>query len=396
MKIIISESQAKFIAESELKEALSPALPEFFADKPVTSVNPLADTGYFVTGALTKLARERQNEVLSYFSDDITSYSTDEIFSKLSKLITRCQKLEEPIREKLEKICCNTVVETFGIPEGAVNLSCSLTYDIPSTKSFHIKPDTDEDAEYNSVDDIEHSDAEINKRKIINAISCGAAKSMAEQSRQLWMNEIFELNEELPHLYSEIMKINDYLIFTNDIKVEDNAHNQGGFVEVKLSREDEISSIEATGIIFPILLQEAMRGVVDMLSTYGFPDDISFAEKIANVADALENDPWNMRFGPAMWNRIVSAVPKFQTEKFPYFYKMLVEMDTELFAKTMKELFAGTKVGKEEIEKIYSQSKYEDEYNQFTNDLALRRGRDIIDDDYFTEEELEQDIYGEL
>lgn len=393
MKAIISEKQAKLILESGLKNALTPNLPDFFANKPFEPVNPLSNTKYFVGNVLEKMAKERQIEILSYFSDDITVHSNDEIISKLSKLIAKCKKLEEPIKEQLEKICCNTVVKTFSIPQDSLKISCNLVNDISSTKSFHIKPDTDEDYEYDTVGDIEFYDEETNKRRIINAISCGAAKNMAEQSRKIWVDEIFELDEELPHLYSQIMKINDYIIFNNNIKIEDKSHKQGGFVEINLTHEDEISSVEATGVIFPILLQETFRGIIDILSTYGLPDDIGASKRITNIADALENDPWNMRFGPVMWNRIVSSIPKFQTENFAYFYKMLSELPVENFSELMKEVFAGTKRGKTEIEKIYNQSKYENEYNQFTNDLAIKRGKDIIDDDCFTEEELEEGIY---
>lgn len=390
MKIVISESQAKYIAESELLNALTPDLPAFYNDKPMQAVNPFINTGYFVGRVLNKFAKERQKEVLSYFTDDITKYKTDEIYNKLGKLVARCKKLEEPVKEQLEKFCINTVVKLFAIPQDSLELTCNLVPEISSTKSFHIKPDTDEEHEYDTVGDIEQYDAETNKRRIINAISCGAAKCIAEQSKSLWINEIFDLNEELPHLYSQIMKINDYLIFNNNINIDDDSHKQGGFVEVKLSHEDEISSINATGVIFPILLQETIRGVVDMLSTYGLPDDVDSAKRVTNIADALENDPWNMRLGPAMWNRILSSVPKFQTENFPYFYKSLVELPSDKFSSLMKEVFAGTKRGKEDIEQIYNSSRYEDEYDKFTNDLALKRGKDIIDDDCFTEEELER------
>ena len=213
---------------------------------------------------------------------------------------------------------------------------------------------------------------------------------MAEQSKSIWINEIFDLNEDLPHIYSQIMKINDYLVFTNNVKIDDENHKQGGFVEIKLSHKDEISAIESTGIIFPILLQETVRGVVDMISTYGLPDDIESAKRVTNISDALENDPWNMRLGPAMWERILSSIPKFQTENFAYFYKALVELPTDEFSIYMKEVFANTRRGKEKMENLYNQSKYDKEYNNFTNDLALKRGKDIIDDDCFTEEELEQ------
>lgn len=390
MKAIISESQAKFIVESGLIDALSPSLPDFFASEPVKTVNPLTNTGYFVNGSLNKLAKEEQQTILSYFSDDITSYSKDEIYSKLNKLVLKCKKIEEPIKNKLEKICCNTVVKAFSIPEDSVQITCKLTEEISQTKSFHIKPYTDEEYEYETVNDIEQYDSETNKRRIINAISYGAAKNISEQSRQLWVNEIFELDEELPHIYSQIMKINDYLVFNTNVEIKDRDHKQGGVVNVTLSRDNEIPTIEAEGVIFPILLQETVRGVVDLISTYGLPDDAESAKRVMDIADALETDPWNMRFGPPMWNKIVSSVSNFQTENFPYFYKALVELPSGEFSSLMKELFAGTKNGKQEIEKIYNESKYNSEYDQFKQDLALRNGKDIIDDDCFTEEELNE------
>ena len=387
MRIIINENQAKQLVESKLAEAKVSALPDFVVEKEETVTNPFINTGYFVRGVLNKLATERQEEVRGYFSDDIDSFSKDKVAGKLSKLVTKCIKLEEPNKDKLEKICSNTVVKIFGIPEDAVTLSCELG-PVSSTKSFHIKPDTEE-YEYDTIEDIDEYDADTNKRRIINALSYGAAKEIAEQSKSLWINEIFDIDEELPHLYSQIMKINDYIVFNTDIKIEDKDHKQGGNVEISLGHEDEVANISSTGVIFPILLQETVRGVIDMIGTFGLPDDINSAERVTNIADALENEPWNMRFGPAMWNRVISNIDGFETEMFAPFFKKLVELDTDEFSMLMKEVFAGTKQGKSKIAEIYNEAKYDNEYDKFTNDLALRNGKDIIDDDCFTEEELD-------
>ena len=388
MKVILSENQIRRIVESGVLDSVSPALPDFIAEKPLQETNPLALTGYFINGALNRFASEHQREILSNFSDNIDSFEKDEVFSKLGKLINKCRKLEEPIKESLEKICLNTAVKLFAIPSESVIITCKLE-EISKTKTFHVKPDTDEAIEYESVEAIDGNDAEINKRRIINALCCGAAQNIAEEGKKMWLPEIFELDEELPHLYSEIMKINEYLIFNTNIKITDKNHKQGGAVELKLSHEDQVSTIEATGIIFPILFQETVRGIIDMIATYGLPDDANAAKRITNIADALETDPWNMRFGPVMWNKVVNCIPKFNTENFPHFFKSLVELNTGDFKNLMREVFAGTKKGKNEIEEIYNSSKYDSEYEKFTDDLAVKQGRDIITDEYFTEEELE-------
>lgn len=386
-RIIVNEKQAKLIMESAPTANVG-------AISVCDGNNPFSMTNYFVGSSLDKMAKKRADEISNFFIDDISSFSKDKVFSKLNKLIAICKKKEEPFRDKLSKICSNVVVETFGIEnDESFKLTCEVVNEIPKGETFHIKPDTDEEFEYDSIDAMESSDSEVNKRRITNALAYGAANRLTEQSKKLWVSDIFELDEDLPHIYSQIMKINEYLIFTTNIEVKDENHKQAGTVDVKLSNEGGVTEITSKGIIFPILLHETIRGVMECLSSYGLPDGIENAKRITNVADALENDPWNMRFGPAIWDAVCSSMDGIETEDIPYFFKDLVSLDTKNFESIMREVFAGTKSGKESIASIYGQSKYNNEYDRFKSDLAVKQGRDVIEDDYFTEEELEEGIF---
>lgn len=387
-RILINEEQELLIKESEKLRAAINGLPSFVAKDIETPGNLFKGTGYFIDGALSKMAVAREKEIRDYFSDNIDSFPKDKVFNKLSKLIAKCKKLEEPIRDNLAKICENTAVELFQIPENALKINCEIG-DIPAGEVFHIKPDTDEEYEYEDLNDIENSDSEVRKRKIINAISYGAANRMAEQSRGLWMDKIFDLNEELPHLYSQIMKINEYLVFNTKFEITDQSHKQGGTVKTILSHEDEMAEVDAKGIVFPILLQETVRGIIDILATYGLPDDKESARRIINVSDALENDIWYMRLGPIMWDKVCSTVDGVDTEIFPYFYKEFVTLPAADFETGMKNVFAGTKTGKNFIKDIYNRSKYNHEYDVFNTDLDLKREKNMITDEYISEEELD-------
>ena len=386
-RIIVNENQAKLIMESSPMKNVGNV---FMCD----GNNPFSLTNYFVGSTIDRMAKKRADEINGFFIDDISSFSKDKVFSKLNRLITICKQKEEPFRDKLSKICSNVVVETFGIDSSeSLKLTCEVVNEIPRGESFHIKPDTDEDFEYDSIDAMESSDVDVNKRRIINALAYGAANRIAEQSKKLWVSDIFELDEDLPHLYSQIMKINEYLVFTTNVELKDESHKQGGTVDVKLSNENGVTEISSKGIIFPILLHETIRGIMECLSSYGLPDDVETAKRITNVADALENDPWNMRFGPAIWDAVCAGINDVKTEEIPYFFKDLVSLDAQEFQNVMREVIAGTKAGKEKIASIYNQSKYNNEYDRFKSDLALKQGRDVIEDDYFTEEELEEGIF---
>lgn len=388
-KVIINETQAKLLNEAGLPLKTRAALPSFMEN------NPFEATGYFVRGSLDRMMAQRNEELQDYFSDDINSYSRDKVFSKLSKLISRCKKYEEPVRDQLERICNNTVVDIFKIPSEAMEIECELADEISRTKQFHIEPDTDENYEYEDVDEMESEDGEVSKRRIINALSYGVAWRITEQSTRLWMNDIFGIDEDLPHLYSQIMKINEYLVFNTDVEIKDTDHKQGGFVDVKLSTIDDIPKISSVGIVFPILLHETLRGVIELISSYGLPDDVAQAQKVTNIADALENDPWNMRIGPSLWDCIQDCVGEFETENFPYFYKDLVSMPTAEFERVMKNVFAGTKFGKNTIANLYEKSKYGHDYEKFVGDLALKQEKSVIEDDYFTDEEIREWDNGE-
>ena len=381
-KIIITEEQ-----ERELKGVLLQAhpFPDFLSNAVKDKATPLGDCKYIYGDFLSRGLEKRYNEILGYFNDDISSHKNDEVYTKLSGLFVKCMKKEEPIKENLQNICYNRVMEKFGIPDGAVNIECEIS-EIPQGARLHIKPDTDEE-EYDSVEAIESNDLEVMKRKVINLLTYGCSYRIAEEIMSDILHDVFSLDEELPHLYSRIMKINDYLVFVSDVKIEDGDHKQGGTVEVSLQREGEIPTIKATGMILPILIQETVSGLIELITTNGLPDSEEGARRVINVSDALENEPWIMRLGQAFWDPI-SGGTSVDAETVPYLIMDLACMGAEEFMKLINEMTAGTKRWREWLDSIYSQAKYDKEYGNFETDLATKRKENMIADSYFTEEEL--------
>lgn len=381
-KIIITEEQ-----EIGLKGALLKArpFPDFIRNAVAENGTPFSGCKCIYGDFLNRALERRYNEILGYFNDDISSHSNDEVFTRLSSLFNKCMKKEAPIKENLQNICYNRVMEKFGIPDGAVNIECSLS-EIPQGTRLHIKPDTDE-AEYDSVEAIETNGIEVDRRKIMNLITYGCSYRIAEEIMSDILHDIFSLDEELPHLYSKIMKINDYLVFVSDVKIEDNSHKQGGTVEVRLPKEGELPTVKATGMILPILVQQTVSGLIDLIATNGLPDSEDNARRVVNVSDAIENEPWIMRLGQSFWDPI-SGETSISVDMVPHIMLSLSCMDSENFMSLIKEMTAGTKRWKEWISDIFSQAKYNKEYYDFETDLAAKRKENMITDSYFTEEEL--------
>lgn len=394
-KILISEEQQRRIDETIAVENARLRLPSHLLDDIRNGNHPFNGSETIPSKFIENLAAKRFLEVKGFFSDDITQYSNIEISNKLNKLIAKCLRKESRLKPQLEKICLNALTEAFNIPQEGIEISCSLEDEISSTKQFHITPDTDENFEYEDYQSIENEDMDTSKRCVLNSLILGGAIKIAENVMKKCIGDIFEIDEELPHLYSQIMKINDYLIFSRKFEISDKSHKQGGYVEVTLGNDTTDTKIESHAIIFPILLIETIRGCMELWASVGLPDDMGVAKNVINKADALQNEPWYNRVGPVMWDMLYGNIEN-NTQDIPSFFAKYAGLPSEEFNIISREIFAGTKTGKEKSAELKRSAKYDDEYSSFEYDIQKKQSeRGIIEDGYFTEEELNEAVYPE-
>ena len=84
---------------------------------------------------------------------------------------------------------------------------------------------------------------EIQKRRFVNMLCVGGSIVLADKAKELFLHKVFELDEELPHLYSRILKLNELYLFISRVKIRDGFLQQGGYVEVTLPTEEKIANI---------------------------------------------------------------------------------------------------------------------------------------------------------
>lgn len=336
-----------------------------------------------------KLLQARYESVKSYFSDDITSYSLDEVKTKMNKLMALCIKKEEKIRPQLEKLCSDTVIEALGVPQDAVELECVLKNSIDSKTTFHISPDTNEEAEYDDASEWDNSDGEVQKRKLLMCLSIGASMSVGAELRKSIIEKIFDLDEDLPHLYSKVMKINEYLLMAEDVVLKDEHHSQGGFVKTILGNEKQLTKIHSEAIIFPILLNETLRGFFELFLSHGLPDSADEARNIINKADVLEDEPWHMRIGPEVWKRMVYSIGEIDTEDLPWLLQNMSKLPYSEISTVFKNIVLKTNTAHQMMSDFIMQARSERKKEDFDKTLMQKQDdRSMIEDGYFTEEEL--------
>lgn len=376
--VFISEKQYQLIKESIKANAAKQLW--------LTGDNtPLSSDKSYINSAVSKMIEKAYSDAVNSFSDNIAGVEISKIEDKLSKLILICQKKEEKIKTELEKLCADIALSLFDLNGTELDLECNLVNAVNQTKDFHIKPDVKGEVEYDNIEEINTEDKDEVRRRYTNAITIGAALELTDKVIAKSVKEIFELDEELPYLYTKIIKINNYLLLVNNKEITDKDNAQDAYNEVQVFSDSNKASILAEGVIFPFLLTETIRGFIEIMTSKTLPE--KRADYIMNTCDILEDEPKYMILGRVFWNKLCGdGSDEINAEKL---LQKLLSLDTEQFNALMDEVLVGTKLGKKGMRKILDKIKYDSDYKSFEKDLDnKRKEKEIIADGYFTEEEL--------
>ena len=379
-----------YLTESSIHSVLSGRLlPQFLFKLVKTHTTSLGDNEIFPNGDEYPfdyiILKERFNEVCDVIEDlGIKDLSEDSLISEMSSLLKECKDLETPVRDTLERVCENAVNKLFAIPEGMVNFKCKLVDKIKFKKAIRLRPESDNDIKYTFTDvhDIDLSNKAISKRRVINSLIQGGSYLYANIIG-LYVDEINRINPRLLQLYRAITAINDYLLFTKKEEMTDDKPMQGSYVETHLGMDDEKTTINVQGIIFPLLFQETIKGLFELFSAHGLPTDKEKAKYVIRKADFVLAEPWDLRLGVGLWKRVFGKVQ--DTNMIPYMFTSLVKLDTDSFNSIMKEILSNTQKGDELINDLMQQAEYDNGYQQFTNRInAKNLDKSLIQDSYFT------------
>lgn len=80
---------------------------------------------------------------------------------------------------------------------------------------------------------------------------------------------------------------------------------------VRIVRTPQGLAVDARAHIFPVLVQELSKGVMEILSLHGLSslDDQTYDEVIGQ-ADRLEHEPWLIQAGPELWRKLLAIKPR--------------------------------------------------------------------------------------
>ena len=390
----INESMAKLLKESVLADTLSADIRVALTDSPYGNI-PMFMGGdsamgtKFMEKALATQFDSAKNVLKNM--GQIDSVNAKTVGEAFQKIVLKCQQIEEKNKNALEKLAVNYVINLFSIPDDKITIETELVKEIENADDISPVEPFDGDVEFETADinDLSSVDVEVSKRHFLNALNMGAGMSISENVRG-YLEDLYDIDSRLPQLYKEAMALNNYMIFNSpDLGINDKDRKQVGVVNVKLTPSDELVVISAKGIIFPILLSELVRGLMELFSSHGLPKDRARREYIIKKADYLKAEPWQMRIGPYMWRIFTEFFEGTDTSEMPYIYQTVAKLKPDTFFKVISEMLAKTKKGRKYAQKIMDKALEKKEHASFTDKMTTySKNKNVITDEYMSSEEF--------
>ena len=61
---------------------------------------------------------------------------------------------------------------------------------------------------------------------------------------------------------------------------------------------------------FPVLVHEIIKGLMELFSHQAEPEDKDLFQQVMEKEDTLEKEVWDLRLGPAIWERFRGQFPE--------------------------------------------------------------------------------------
>ena len=302
----------------------------------------------------------------------------------LMQAARRVMQIESQNKQTLENLAVELVVGEMGIPDGDLQFDAKLGK--PNMEGIQQKPNEKKkkkkkkkelefpnfEMEDEAAKRLEKLDLEKQKRRFINSLIQGSAKK-AHYMYHLVNEKLNEIDPDLIGLYSIVMSVNDLLYW---VMPDMEGMIGGGGAEQAMAGKEELNletdppTVKATGLMFPILVHELYKGVMEYVSAHGLPSDPDMAQEVIGDEDTLPAEIWDLRLGPVIWEKFLEVYPDDffdvgeQKRIKNYFYYKFVSLEAEEFLSLAKEILSGSQSGKDQvkdmIDGIVKQLKDED------------------------------------
>jgi hypothetical protein len=272
--------------------------------------------------------------------------SVNDIAKICLSVYTTILEIEEEHKEELEKLAIELIKLEFDLNDDDINIETELGSD-----EIDISDITPSD-----IRDLSHLNLEVEKRKFLNSLIHGGAVK-TQYCFHLIEDKLEEIYPGLTNLYGIISSMSEYGHWMVPDNIENAQTSAVGKVKVEL--DTEIPQVKAEGKIFPFLVHELAKGVLEVLLSH---DKLEEEERkyVISKADSLSSETSSLRIGPAFWEKLNEAIfDAKQKDKRNHIIAHISSLPAEEFNVVMKNILDSDKnKAIDQINKIVKEMKF--------------------------------------
>jgi hypothetical protein len=227
----------------------------------------------------------------------LQAYDMNSIGGGAYQIMHKIMRIESRYAKQLEEIAKDVVSKIWNVPRDIL--------DARLTQNVSLDHNDDEEDE----EDVDIS--EINKRITMNALTQGAAVHNMMTMHRFVESELKALDPQLLEAYDKLSSGTEHTYWLMDYSSLANLAGAAvGTSNVEYDDEDR-PTIVAQAMIFPVLIQELVKGVMELLSHHGLSHlSKGQLKKVLRVADKTTDEPWLIQIGPHLWTSFLKIVPE--------------------------------------------------------------------------------------
>lgn len=235
------------------------------------------------------------------------------IYQEVMDIFMNAMQIESRYKRQLEQIAKEVVSEVYGIPEEMMIAQLGMSGSDQFKQQDEDQFEQDEEPESDISPDTPDLTDQINKRITLNALTQGAAVHNMMTIYKLASQKLNNLNPKFVQLYDKLSPgmLSSYWLMDFLAMAATLGQHVAGSTKVQYSDDSNEPKIVAQAMCFPILIQELVKGAMEILSHHGLSNlDQASTKKVLQTADTLTDEPWLIQVGPHLWRSFLKIVPK--------------------------------------------------------------------------------------
>ena len=274
-----------------------------------------------------------------------------QIMGNMQQLAMQVMQLERGNEDLLEQLVYDIVYETFPYLEANSDV---IEIDAKIVPQAEVKEALNSNSGEEDIDDLSDEEedqmiadieADLKKRRLINAITQGA--STFSKSAPYVQQEYIDIigGEGTTDKYRDLMQaaldMIDYMVGSGMAKQMGSSNLEDSSVgaeSVFYDFEKEKWIIKARAIVFPVLILEIIKGMYEIIGLFGF-NDLERGEKTVAKVDKITAEPEDIAYGQLIAKNLQDIINKLDTnvsaEERDDFLQDIYKLDNDDFIQLM-------------------------------------------------------------